>query len=195
MPSITYIWTTFIKATFSKSIIFKVKSIFEPNVFKWVIKIVFINSSPFPLLIINVKILLNFQKGTCTFGKKKRTFEKKQGLSILDVWMFLNMKKHFWFVSSFEHVNFAINGKLFQKQYDNPNYYASFMIFQTYKNVVFLRSVLSLRWLLWLWFYPCAFSPWLNFLQTIDSYKLISSHEHYNFLQHLYNKIFIISLK
>jgi hypothetical protein len=30
--------TTFVKATFSKSIILKVKSIFEPNVLKWVFK-------------------------------------------------------------------------------------------------------------------------------------------------------------
>jgi hypothetical protein len=57
IPSITYILTTFVKATFSKSIIFKVKNTFEPNVFKWVIKIIFINSSHFALLIINAKIL------------------------------------------------------------------------------------------------------------------------------------------
>jgi len=46
-------------------------------------------------------------------------------------------------VSSFEHINFAINGKYSQKNYDNPNYYASLMIFQTYKNE-FLRNVHSL---------------------------------------------------
>jgi hypothetical protein len=39
-------------------------------------------------------------------------------------------------VLSFEHVNFAINGKHSPKNYDNPNYYASFMIFQTYKNII-----------------------------------------------------------
>jgi hypothetical protein len=50
-------------------------------------------------------------------------------------------------VSSFEDVNFAINGKYSQKNYDNPNYYASPMIFQTYKNVV-LRNVHLLWWLL-----------------------------------------------
>jgi hypothetical protein len=33
----------------------------------------------------------------------------------------LNMQKHFWFVSSFEHVNFAINGKYSNFFYDNPN--------------------------------------------------------------------------
>jgi len=53
------------------------------------------------------------------------------------------MQKHFWFVSSFEHVNFAINEKYSKKHYDNPNYYASFVIFQTYKNVI-LKSVHSL---------------------------------------------------
>jgi hypothetical protein len=63
------------------------------------------------------------------------------------------MQKHFLFVSSFEHINFVINGKYSQKNYDNPNYYASFMIFQTYKNVV-LKIVHSFGWLLWLCFYP-----------------------------------------
>jgi hypothetical protein len=50
-------------------------------------------------------------------------------------------------VSNFEHVNFAINGKYSKKNYDNPNYYASLVIFQTYKNVV-LSSVHSFGWLL-----------------------------------------------
>jgi hypothetical protein len=37
-------------------------------------------------------------------------------------------------------VNFAINGKYSKKIHDNPNYYASLVIFQTYKDVI-LRSV------------------------------------------------------
>jgi hypothetical protein len=37
-------------------------------VFKWVINFKNISSNPFPLLIINVKILSNFQKEWCTFG-------------------------------------------------------------------------------------------------------------------------------
>ncbi len=81
MPSITYIWITFAKTTFSKSIIFKVKSTFEPNVFKCVIKIVFISSSPFSLLIFNVRILSNFQKEWCTFGRKKNVFSKNKDCS------------------------------------------------------------------------------------------------------------------
>jgi len=39
------------------------------------------------------------------------------------------------------------------KNYDNPNYYASLVIFQKSKNIV-LRSVHSPMWLLWLCFYP-----------------------------------------
>jgi hypothetical protein len=39
-------------------------------------------------------------------------------------------------VSSFEHVNFAINGKYSKEIYDNTNYYASLVIFQTYKNAI-----------------------------------------------------------
>jgi hypothetical protein len=46
-------------------------------------------------------------------------------------------------VSSFENVNFAVNGKYSKTNYDNPNYYVSFVIFQTYKNAV-LKSVHSL---------------------------------------------------
>jgi hypothetical protein len=84
-------------------------------VFKCVIKIVLISSKPFSLLIFNVRILSNFQKEWCTFGRKKNIFFKKQGLFIFDVWVlwtcnFLNL-----FVSSFEHVKFSINGKYSQK--------------------------------------------------------------------------------
>jgi hypothetical protein len=46
-------------------------------------------------------------------------------------------------VSNFGHVNFAINAKYSKNNYDNPNYYVSLVIFQTYKNAV-LRSVHSL---------------------------------------------------
>ncbi len=65
----------YIKGTLSKSIIFKIKSTFEPNVFKWVIKKKIISSSPFALLI-NLKILSNFQKEWCTFGRKKDVWKK-----------------------------------------------------------------------------------------------------------------------
>jgi hypothetical protein len=64
----------------------------------------------------------------------------------------MNMKKCFWLVLSFEHINFAINGECFKKLYDNPYYYASLVNFHTYKNKV-LKSVHSLEWLLWLCFY------------------------------------------
>jgi hypothetical protein len=46
------------------------------------------------------------------------------------------MQKHFWFVSNFDNVNFVINEKYSKEIYDNPNYYASLVIFQTYKNVI-----------------------------------------------------------
>jgi hypothetical protein len=45
-------------------------------------------------------------------------------------------------VSSFDHANFTINGKYSKKANDNPNYYASFIIFQTYKNAI-LKDVHS----------------------------------------------------
>jgi hypothetical protein len=134
-------------------------------VLKWVIETIFINSSPFALLIINVKILSNFQKECCTFGRKKDVWKKK-GLSIFRVLSVLNMQTHFWFVSNFHNVNFTINKKYSQKNYDNLNYYASFVIFQTYKNAI-LRNVHSFGWFLWLWFCPMALLELLVF-QTIQ---------------------------
>jgi hypothetical protein len=56
------------------------------------------------------------------------------------------MQKHFGFMSSFEHIKFAINEKYSKNIYANSNYYASVVIFQTYKNVV-LRNVHTLGWL------------------------------------------------
>jgi hypothetical protein len=128
---------------------------FLPNVLKWVIKTILISSSPFALLIINVKILSNFQKEWCTFGRKKRSLKNTRTFVHLWALNALNMQKHFLFLSSFEHVNFVTTRKYSKKHYDNPNYYASFVIFQTYKNAI-LRSFHSLGWLLSLWFYPPA---------------------------------------
>jgi len=83
---------------------------------------------------------------------ERKTFEKKTktihfwGLSVLNMW------KHFWFVSNFEHIIFAMNEKYFQKNYDNVNYHASLVIFQTYKNAI-LKNVHPFGWPLWLCFY------------------------------------------
>jgi hypothetical protein len=73
-------------------------------------------------------------------------FEKIKDRSLLKFECFDHAKKKKK-VSNFEDVNFAINGKYSKKHYDNPNYYVSFVIFQTYKNVV-LKSVHSFGWLL-----------------------------------------------
>jgi hypothetical protein len=121
-------------------------------VFKWVIKIIFMNSNPFAFLIINLKIFSNIQKEWCTFGRKIGRLKKTRIVHARNL-NALNMQKHFWFVSSFEHVNFAINKKYSKNNYDNSNYYVSLVIFQTYKNAI-LRIVQSPRWFLWLWFYP-----------------------------------------
>ncbi len=51
-------------------IIFKAKSMFEPNTFKCAIKINFTISIPFFLLIVNVKIQSNFEKEWCIFDKE-----------------------------------------------------------------------------------------------------------------------------
>ncbi len=56
----------------------------------------------------------------------------------------LNMQTHFWFVSSFEHINFAINGEYSKNVYDNPNYYASLVIFETLKNAILTPLIVFL---------------------------------------------------
>ncbi len=105
---------TFVKATFSKSIIFKVKNTCEPNVFKWVTKNKFITSNTFAFLIINVKILSNFQKEWCTFGGKKNVWKKKD-CSLSKFECFEQAKNIFDLSQAFGRVSFAINGKYFQK--------------------------------------------------------------------------------
>jgi hypothetical protein len=61
-------------------------------VFKWVIKTIFINSSSFAFLLINVKILSNFQKEWCTISRKK-TFEKNKDYPLLRFECFEHAKK------------------------------------------------------------------------------------------------------
>jgi hypothetical protein len=64
--------------------------------------------------------------------KKKKSLKNKDYPLEFD-----NMKKHSLFVSRFEHVNFVNNGKYSKNNYDNSNYYASFVNFQTYKKCSF----------------------------------------------------------
>jgi len=96
---------------------------FEPNVFKLVIKNNFISSNVFALLIINVKILSNFHKEWCTFGRKKKILRKIRTIHSASLNV-LNMQFFFGCVSNFKHINFAIDEKYFKNFYNNPNYYA-----------------------------------------------------------------------
>jgi hypothetical protein len=57
-------------------------------VLKWIIKKKIISSSPFALLIINVKIFKPIFKRNSTHLVEKKDVWKKQGLSTLEVWMF-----------------------------------------------------------------------------------------------------------
>jgi hypothetical protein len=59
---------------------------------------------------------------------EKRTFGKNKDCPFLRFGCFEHANI-FLFVSSFEHVKFAINGKYTQKFYDNPNCYVSLVIF------------------------------------------------------------------
>jgi hypothetical protein len=60
---------------------------------------------------------------------KKKTFEKNKDYPFSKFECFEHAKTFLNFVSSFEHINFAINEKYSKKIYDNPNYYVSFFIF------------------------------------------------------------------
>jgi hypothetical protein len=53
----------------------------------------FISPSPFAILMINVKVLSNFQKEWCIFGRKKETFEKNKDhpLFKLDYFEYANL--------------------------------------------------------------------------------------------------------
>jgi hypothetical protein len=66
-------------------------------VLKWVIKTIFISSSPFALLIINVKILSNFQKKWCTFDKEKGHLKKTKGYPLSQFECFEHAKNIFDF--------------------------------------------------------------------------------------------------
>jgi len=87
-----------------------------------------------------LKSFPNFKRNGAHLEEKK-TFEKNKDYALSRFKCFEHAKKK-RFMSSFEHVNFAINGKYFKKHYDNLNYYASFVIFQIYTNVV-LKNVHS----------------------------------------------------
>ncbi len=63
---------------------------------------------------------------------EKMTFENNKDCPFSRFEWFEHAKKNL-FVSNFEHVNFSINGKHSKNIYDNPNYYASLVIFQIYK--------------------------------------------------------------
>jgi len=56
----------------------------KPNMFKLVIEIIFISSSPFVLLIINFNFFFNFKKEWHTFDKEEGCFFKKK-LSTFEV--------------------------------------------------------------------------------------------------------------
>ncbi len=81
-----------LKPHFQNPSFLRSKNTFEPNVFKWVIKKQFINASPFSFLIINVKFFFNFQKEWCTFGRKKKTFEKNKDCPLLIFECFKHVK-------------------------------------------------------------------------------------------------------
>ncbi len=109
----------------------------------------------------------------------KKMFEKNKDCPFLRFEWF-DMQKHYLYASSFERINFAINEKYSQKIYENSSYYASLVIFQTYKRVI-LKSVHSLGWLLWLHFYPLGFAKYER-VKTLFIFHAPNNFYHDHFL-------------
>jgi hypothetical protein len=109
-----------------------------------------------------LKSSLSFKRNVAHMVKKTRTIHFRS-LSAL------NMQNNIWFMSNFEHVNFAINEKIPKVHYDNWNYNVSLVIFQTYKNVI-LGNVHSLGWFILLSFYP-------NVMSTILKIFILKVHQ------------------
>jgi hypothetical protein len=105
-------WITFAKYTFFKFIIFKAKNTFETNMFKYVLNwILSIPSVLIYFIIINVKILSNFEKEWCIVDKEKNTFDKKKTIvhSHFELAK-MTFKTSCQFASNFEQWNFISNG-------------------------------------------------------------------------------------
>jgi hypothetical protein len=66
----------------------------------------------------------------------RKNFILKKRPCTLEVWMFWHAKTFLIFVKLWA-CKLCNKWKIFQNFYDNPNYYVSLVIFQTYKNVVF----------------------------------------------------------
>jgi hypothetical protein len=98
--------------------------------------------------IINVKMLSNFENEWSTFDPKKGSW-KYIYIYIVHYksLVILNMQKHSWFASNFEHSNFVSNGAY------SKNIVFPLWFFQRYKNTI-LTNVHPFRWLLWLCFQP-----------------------------------------
>jgi hypothetical protein len=75
---------------------------------------------------------------------EKKTFEKNKDYPLSRFECFEHAKI-FLIWSNFENVILQLMENI-PKNYENPNYYVSLVIFQTYKNVV-LKSVHSFGWL------------------------------------------------
>ncbi len=95
-----------------------------------------------PFQSLMLKSFPSFTRNGAHLGKKKDVWKNKD--YPLFKFECFEHAKIFWFVSSFEHINFAINGKYSKNFYDNANYYASFVIFQTLKNAILTPLIVFL---------------------------------------------------
>jgi hypothetical protein len=136
----------------------------------WLLK-KYIISSFFSLWIFGVKIFSNFQNKWCTFDRKRKGLGKKKDCALLRFECFDHIKT-FLICVKFWTYKLLFNERYFKKTYANSNYYASVVIFQTYKIVV-LRNVHSLlQGLFLLCFCPKRCQCWLclHICTLINSY-------------------------
>jgi hypothetical protein len=49
-------------------------------------------------------------------------------------------------MSRFEHINLVINEKYSKNNYDNPNYFASLVILEMYKNAILMNVHYPFTW-------------------------------------------------
>jgi hypothetical protein len=109
-----------------------------------------------------------FKRNGAHLVEKKRQWKKTRIIHSQSL-NALNMQKHFWFLSSFDYVNFAINGKYSKKLYHNPNYHYK-------KSRLSWPRILVKKFPLMVFLSPCPTWPMCHFGQVnLDLAILIRS--------------------
>ncbi len=108
---------------------------------KWIITTIFINSSPFAFLIINVKILFNFQKEWCTFGRKKKKFEKNKDYPFLRFKCFEHAAEYLEMTESFGENNLVSRTEGFLSEVILQNLADSIAVLHNCENLLLWQKI------------------------------------------------------